>query len=169
MRPKSAYFPASDLENTPANPTARPRAHFLKPAIKMPFCRLFPPTGCMPLARQPLPALRSVSCIFRSAITDSCLQTPQQHKIPQAQKGGSAPPGLTTGETLQLPCPATLFPAARPSNLFDTARISKVKAPTPAGCAGRVPALTLPLRAGQAGASTGGSAGERFSGQSILP
>jgi len=79
------------------------------------------------------------------------------------------PSGLTTGETLQLPCPATLFPAARPSNLFDTARISKVKASTPTGYAGRVPALTLPLRAGQAGASTGGSAGEKkFNGKGLF-
>jgi hypothetical protein len=52
-------------------------------------------------------------------------------------------------------------PLHRPSKLLDTARIVKVKAPAPAGKAGRVPALTLSSRAGCPGSSTGGSAGEK--------
>ena len=111
-------FSFSALRLLPASPTARPRAHFLKTAIKMPFWRLFPPTGCSQLICQPLPALRSVSCIFRSASTDSCLQTTQQHKIPQAQKGGSAPPRAHHRGNFATTLPGNSFPRCAPVETF---------------------------------------------------
>jgi hypothetical protein len=77
------------------------------------------------------------------------------------QKGPLAPSGLTTGETAEYLFSQSFPPLHRPSKLLDTARVDKVKAPTPTGCAGRVPSLTLPSRAGCPGSSTGGSAGEK--------
>ena len=82
---------------------------------------------------------------------------------------GATPPGSPQGKVAETPFRELFSPLHRPSKLFDTARIDKVKASTPTGCAGRVPALTLPNRAGLAGASTGGSAGEKkFNGKGLF-
>jgi len=79
------------------------------------------------------------------------------------------PLGSPQGKLSNYPARQLFSPLRARRIFFDTARISKVKASTPTGYAGRVPALTLPLRAGQAGASTGGSAGEKkFNGKGLF-
>ena len=115
MRQKHKKSPASGLKNAPDSPAVHPRAHFLKTLKKTLFWRLFPPTGCVLLARQPPAARTSFKAaprLFPPPRRQISFPSISAAPTPSSIKKGATPPlGSPQGKLFKISS-VNPFPAA---------------------------------------------------------